>query len=57
MESQVVELTAEQMDALLAAFASLEVYGRVCAVCTVVCGFFVAFEIAAIVFWLTIFRE
>lgn len=57
MEAVVVELTAEQMDALASVLASVELYSRVSAVCTVVCGFFLAFEIAAVVFWLTVFRE
>lgn len=57
METVVVELTAEQMDALTAALASVALYARVSVVCIVTCGFFLAFEIAAIVFWLTVFRE
>lgn len=58
---QVVELTAEQFDAIIAALASLqssvENYVMVCAVVGVVLGAFLAFEIAAFVFWGRVFRE
>lgn len=61
MEAQIVELTAEQLDALTSALASaqnaIEAYGMAIAVCAVVCGFFLAFEIAAFVLWNRIFRE
>lgn len=54
METQVVELTAEQLEALTSV---ISLYGHVCAVCVVVCAFFLAFELAAFCFWWTLFRE
>lgn len=50
MGTQVVELTAEQLQKLIDAVS----YNSAL---VVLCGFLLAFEIGAIVFWLTIFRE
>lgn len=61
MEAQVVELTQEQLDAVLFAFSALETISRDCQtailIMIAVSAFFIAFELAAFHFWKRVFRE
>lgn len=61
MEPQVVELTQEQLNAVLSSISALEAVSRDCQTAVViivaVSVFFLAFELAAFWFWSRVFRE